>query len=224
MKLDEKDYGVVRYGLQPRESKDVKKLIQQRGGLTHDEIRELADGLGVSSKPIINALNELNKPILTRTSRPIPATLLARHAGKKKAKAAEEDGAAAPSDLEGLRRENARLRKEIVEHRRIRALADQDLAKARKEMERARAALTETAELRRRHQEEQAALEDPRKQVEELTDALRICRQVLLSLCGRYAQIVTRLPYSQLEDLVKKAKAELKRRENGGRRKQWPGT
>lgn len=217
MSVDSKGYGGVRYALRPKESKDVKKLIRQYGGLTHEEIRQLAEKLGVSSKPIQNALNELHLPILTRRSAPIPISILPNHV-QAKAPTSERSQSEQPydgHDIDSLWRENERLKKEIVEHRRMRAQADKDLVRARK-------SLLETAELRRRHQEEQAALEDPRKQIEELTDTLRICRNVLLSLCGRYAEIVTRLPLPQLEELIKRAQAELKRRRSGARRRQWP--
>lgn len=221
MKTEERGYVGVRYALQPRESKVVKKLIRKAGGLTHDEIRTLASELGVASKPIQNALNELKLPILSKRSDPIPANLFpSGRRAKSEAPAAPEPVPEPSTNLTeaqviALQRENAKLRTEIAEHRQIRAKADADLLKARK-------ILLETAARRRRHQEEQAALEDPRKQVEELTDALRICRQVLDSLSGRYSVVVTRLPLPQLHDLIKKAKAELKRRETGGRRRQWP--
>lgn len=227
METEQLGYGGVRYALRPKESKDVKKVIRRHGGLTHDEIRKLAAHLHVATKPIQNALNELRQPILTRRSKPIEIASLPTYLRGALQEAAEEriaapvKKAAAPKvveptdELAALRRENEKLKAEIIEHRRIRAQADRDMLRARQ-------ALAETAERRRRHQEEQAALADPRKQVEELTDTLRICRQVLLSLCGRYAEIVKRLPLPQLEELIKRANAELKRRKAGGRRQRLP--
>lgn len=221
MQSDHSAYGGVRYALQPAESRHVKQLAKDHGGLTRAEIRTLAREFKVATKPIHHALDELRLPVLHKRAAPLPGSLLkalnetqADPAPKSQTngKAAKVEKASSNTDheIEALRRENAKLRHEIDEARRIRAQADADLAKARK-------SLADTAELRKRTAIEREALEAPWAENEALEETLHQCRMVLEGLSRNYAAIVPRLPKDQLQGLFQAAQDELQRREKGGR-------
>lgn len=214
MQSDPSAYGGVRYALQPTESRQVKQVAQEHGGLTRDEIRALARRFGVATKPIHHALEELKLPVLAKRNAPPRGGILTLLKTSVEAKK-EEKPSAPDHEVENLRLENARLRKELEEARRIRAVADTDIAKAKK-------SLADTAELRKRTASEREELENVRQQNDDLLEALRRCRMVLEELAQRYETIVPRLRKSQLEDLARVTEDELRRRAEGGRRTPMP--
>jgi predicted RNase H-like nuclease (RuvC/YqgF family) len=221
MQSDHGAFGGVRHALQPAESRQVKQVAQEFGGLTRDEIREIARSYKVTTKPIHHALEELRLPVLRKREAPLPGSVLAALKGDttlpKPTHKVEQQKTRSDEDQEikRLRRENAKLLHEVEEARRIRAQADADLAKARK-------SIADTAELRRQTASERDELEEIRQEAEALEEALRKCRLVLESLAGRYAEVVPRLSKSQLEDIIEKAGDELQRRKEGGHRARWP--
>jgi hypothetical protein len=125
MQSDHRAFGGVRYALQPDESRHVKQLAKDHGGLTRAEIRTLARQFKVATKPIHHALDELHLPVLHKRDAPLPGSLLealSQTSTKSKPDADPKGksttaGKAAPSaahEVENLRRENARLHKELA--------------------------------------------------------------------------------------------------------------
>lgn len=177
-------------------------------------MKGFAQKYGCALKPLQQTLTECKLPILgdgSRSGSPSP-----RSGDRPDLQSCPKVVAETPQTddeiIADLRESLAAERKEL---RRVRKIADDEIARARKAVEQA-------AALRRQTQQERAEVAELRQQVDGLQQALQRAQERLRAAEDRHREpLVDRLPYESLpvlRGLVEPLFMELVRRKNGGRK------